>query len=517
MRKWASAKHGEERSRSTPIVALLIVSVLLVAGLAWQAQRIAVIHLNTATTVLREYAMLVADEYARRATVEVGYRSYFLTLERLRGVDAGVPVPIVAQWFTFDAIQRQLDPAAALEDSVRSLVSRQLSQLSFANTEQPYAVVHLPDTTLVFSWDRQTQQGVGFVVAAAELSTVLRRAFEQTTLLPAGLASGKITNRYVSLEVSDPFGRVLFSTGAAFDPYLRIEKRLGSDYAGVLEDYRVAAAIDPVVSDSLVIGGLPRSRLPLLLLVFALTLGVLLTAVRLLRRERAVTKMRTDFVSEVSHELRTPLTQIRMFAETLLLDRVRSEDEKRRAIDVINREARRLIHMVENLLRFSDASAARFPLSMNCQRLAPLIEQVIDEFLPLAAKHGIGIESQFDTELTAAVDGDAIRQILLNLLDNAVKYGPDGQTVWVELKAHGEAVRLVVCDHGPGIPDADKDRIWSDYHRLERERDSAIAGAGIGLSVVAEIVAGHGGSTWVESAQDGGACFIVELPRSTPE
>ena len=118
-----------------------------------------------------------------------------------------------------------------------------------------------------------------------------------------------------------------------------------------------------------------------------------------------------------------------------------------------------------------------------------------------------------DARAEAEVDTDALRQILLNLLDNAIKYGPEDQTVRVSLQQRTDSIRLSVCDQGPGIPRADREKIWGGYYRLERERDSAIAGTGIGLAVVRELVTLQGGSVRVVDSEDGGACFVIEIPR----
>ena len=110
------------------------------------------------------------------------------------------------------------------------------------------------------------------------------------------------------------------------------------------------------------------------------------------------------------------------------------------------------------------------------------------------------------------MDEDALRQILLNLLDNALKYGPAGQEIRVELRGEGAVARLTVEDEGPGIPAADRERVWDRYLRLERDRRSAVTGTGIGLTVVRELVALHAGLAWVADSGRG-ARVVVELPR----
>jgi signal transduction histidine kinase len=115
--------------------------------------------------------------------------------------------------------------------------------------------------------------------------------------------------------------------------------------------------------------------------------------------------------------------------------------------------------------------------------------------------------------IVAPVDADALRQMLVNLLDNAVKYGPADQLITVRLEAGERKACIRVEDQGPGIPAADRERIWDRFWRLERDRGTAVAGTGIGLSVVRELVALHDGRAWAEDAREGGgACFVIELP-----
>jgi len=262
-----------------------------------------------------------------------------------------------------------------------------------------------------------------------------------------------------------------------------------------------------------VIGGLPRSRLPLLVALFALTAGLIVIALFQLRREYDLSALRTDFVSGVSHELRTPLAQIRMFAETLMLGRVRSHEERERSLEIIDQEARRLTHLVENLLHFSRSERQSLRVAPVPLVLGPAIRAVLESFSPLADTRHVRLAMHLTDGLVARVDEGALRQMLLNLLDNAVKYGADGQTVTVGTeRALTDRVQLWVQDQGPGIPDSDRERIWDQFWRLERDRGSAVAGTGIGLSVVRELAALHRGRVWVETAPGGGARFVIELP-----
>src|SRR5439155_6161105 len=181
------------------------------------------------------------------------------------------------------------------------------------------------------------------------------------------------------------------------------------------------------IADKLVIGGLPRSQLPFVLGVLLLTAGLIVTALVQLRREYDLARLRTDFVSGVSHELRTPLAQIRMFGETLLLGRVRSETERRRSLEIIDQEARRLTHLVENLLHFSRSERQTHRVAPAPTWMAPLVRSVVEAFAPLATPRRARLRTDLAEGVVAAVDAEAFRQMLLNLLDNAVKYGPEDQ------------------------------------------------------------------------------------------
>jgi signal transduction histidine kinase len=230
-----------------------------------------------------------------------------------------------------------------------------------------------------------------------------------------------------------------------------------------------------------------------------------------MRRERALARMRSDFVAQVSHELRTPLTQIVLFAQTLLLGRTRSDEEQRRSIEIIDQEARRLSHLVDNVLQFSRGEK-RMRLAPRPLRLAALVRDQAEKFQPVARAKQARVVTLVEHDAEVLADDAALRQIVLNLVDNAVKYGPPGQEVRIGLEPAGRVVRLFVEDEGPGVPEQERERIWSSWQRLARDRRRAVAGTGIGLTVVRELVSRHGGRAWVEGGRRGGARFVVELP-----
>jgi signal transduction histidine kinase len=263
----------------------------------------------------------------------------------------------------------------------------------------------------------------------------------------------------------------------------------------------------------LIIGGLPRSRVPLLLVLLGLTLALTLAAAAQLRRERELSRLRDDFVASVSHELRTPLAQIRLFAETLRLGRVRSDAEGERSLDIIANEAKRLEHLVENLLHFSRAERLAVNIDPAMTDLSALLRQVAMDFAPLAARSGSSVRLALATDVHARVDRAAIRQVVLNLLDNAVKYGRREQAITVRLVADTVEVRIEVEDQGEGIDPALRAMIWERFWRGDGARRAGVTGTGIGLAIVNDLILAHGGSAAVDNAPAGGARVVLRLPK----
>jgi signal transduction histidine kinase len=235
------------------------------------------------------------------------------------------------------------------------------------------------------------------------------------------------------------------------------------------------------------------------------------------RRDQELTRLRADFVASTSHELRTPLAQIRMFAELLQKGALRGPEESARALRIIEKEASRLTILVDNLLNYTrlrrraeDAAAAE---ALAPAHVADDVQHVIDAFAPLAAERGARVVSAVPAGLHARVDSAALRQVLINFLENAVKYGPAGQTVTVGAAADARRVRVWVDDEGDGVPPEEREAVWDAFRRGRRAERSAQGGSGIGLAVVRELALQYGGGARVAEAPGGGARFVAEFPR----
>jgi signal transduction histidine kinase len=271
------------------------------------------------------------------------------------------------------------------------------------------------------------------------------------------------------------------------------------------------------VAGRLIIGGLPSSRLPEVLATAFVAVSLLGLLLYQFRRQEELGRLRDDFVSGVSHELRTPLAQIWMLAELLRLGRVPTEEAKERSLRIIEREARRLSLLVNSILDFTHSRRSQVsPVSTD---VAVEIGEIVTGFEPLAQAQGVRLTTRLERGLVANVDRGALRQVLLNLLDNAVRYGPPRQNVTITTRSAGDSWTLEVSDEGPGIPADERERIFAPYYRMKRDAGGAVGGTGIGLAVVRRLVTDHGGQVHVIPARgdDGvGARFVVTLPIDAP-
>lgn len=202
----------------------------------------------------------------------------------------------------------------------------------------------------------------------------------------------------------------------------------------------------------------------------------------------------------------------RYVTETLRLGRTKSEEQKDWALTNIDRETRRLSSLVENILHFSRAERGIQALDREPTDLAAGVRDAIASFEPLLSTQSATIASEVPDGLVAEIHSDSMRQVVLNLLDNAVRYGPAGQTIRVRGSRDQDHVRIQVDDEGCGVPADERDLIFDAFQRGEGAVGTVVVGSGIGLAVVKEIVTAHHGRTWVEDAPSGGARFVVEIP-----
>jgi signal transduction histidine kinase len=352
----------------------------------------------------------------------------------------------------------------------------------------------------------------GVETVASALDSIFRKLVETPGLLPDALVKGPLDSTQIRVRLRSPDGVALFAYGT---PPVRDGLSTDTVVTGantVLADVE----LNPSLASALLIGGLPETGVPIssaLLGLFALGVVVAVAAVYQLNRGRELARLRARFIANVSHELRTPLAQISMFAETLMLSRERSVSERLQFASIIHREARRLSHLVETVLRFSAADARQPRLQLERVNLGEFVEGVVETFQPLARAADTQLVIETVDDAYASIDCAAMQQVVVNLLDNALKHGGPGKSVSivVAIATERSEVLLHIEDEGPGVPAAERARIFEPFVRVQTAGARRVPGAGIGLAVVNAIVAAHGGRVSVDQGKRG-ARFTVWLP-----
>jgi signal transduction histidine kinase len=234
---------------------------------------------------------------------------------------------------------------------------------------------------------------------------------------------------------------------------------------------------------------------------------------RALRREAAVARLQSDFVAAVSHEFRSPLTTIRQIGEMLEMGRVASDDRRQVYYTILTGEAARLQRLVETLLDFGrmEAGAARYkPDDID---LTELVCRVVHEMEPAARESGRRIVTNGpESGIVVHADASALALAIRNLIDNALKYSANQSEIRVELGEHDGRASVRVIDRGIGIPRAEQQTIFEKFVRGRSAIDANVAGTGVGLAIVRQILRAHGGDVEVESQVGQGSTFSVVLP-----
>ena len=506
-------------SGSGAVLALFSLIVLVTAGLSWEAVRNAGAARAAAQGVLTDYAAFAASMFARETESRLnghlmgGINAARAALARPATSSTPpdltachCPIPLGFQTaFALYSSGLLIQSGASLDGPSVAVIRDDQTKGTFRDSGHVRVIDGTGRVVLATSARLDTESvTLGFVAGGDLLQHIFNDVLEKAVLLPRTLVDqGRVTD-VVSVRVSDERGSELFAAGQA--PSGLSGSAALSDRFGSL---RVTVGIRPERAGALVIGGLPSDRRPLALGLLALALGLVAAAAVQVRRELRFVRQRADFVAGVSHELRTPLAQIRLFGETLWLGRVRSRDEERRAAAIIVQESRRLTHIVDNVLQFSRGSRGGTVIRPEMIDAVAVTQEVVASFQIFAeAKEARIALDHPDQPPLVAIDPSALRQILLNLLDNAVKYGPRGQVVRVSLEVTAQALTVVVEDEGPGIPEDERPRVWQPFWRAQAGSEG---GTGLGLAIVSDLVRSHGGAATVGDAASGGARFVITL------
>lgn len=231
-------------------------------------------------------------------------------------------------------------------------------------------------------------------------------------------------------------------------------------------------------------------------------------------RLRRLENVRRDFVANVSHELKTPITSVKGFVETLLDGAMDDPAQARRFLSIVATQADRLNEIIEDLLTLSriEQDTQRAEIALQDAPIQQILEAALQACRPKASQKKVQIQCVCDGRLQAKVNSALLEQAVVNLVDNAVKYSPDGQTVRVEAERFEAELVIRVRDNGCGIAVEHLPRLFERFYRVDKARSRKLGGTGLGLAIVKHIAQAHGGRAAVESTPQRGSVFSLHLP-----
>jgi signal transduction histidine kinase len=509
-----------------------VLAIVLVAWGGWTLWRSMESHRATADETLRDHASYMALNYSGMFSTEAWYtfRGPLIaaqqaaqapgrqTVDQLvaavaaQSFESTPPRVVPLRFFAGDSSGWRATTAGddggvdgALAERLRRRMGDSLPpSVAYRGT----VVVRGADTTLAVIQPRRTGTGwVGFEVALPTFREVVLTPGPARTQAFFDRVLDSLPERWPGRTALVPISVTLHTDdGAAlleYNPPIPDGWTM-QEWAIAPLSAQVRVTVGPDAVPYLMPGGYPPTPGPRVAAVIILALLLLGGTAVLAWRTLAVSRIREEFTHAVSHELRTPLANIHLYAETLLLERITDPVARRAALETITRETRRLGDMVENVLATARMARAEEALHPSPDRIGRLVHEVLDAFQPVLASRRIEVDVDLVGDDVATIDADAVRRILVNLLDNAIRHGPEGQRLRVVVDHTREEVLLVVEDEGPGIPAADRERVWLPYARGEG------GGSGLGLAVVRHLARLHGGDA-VVGDHDAGARIEVRL------
>jgi signal transduction histidine kinase len=393
--------------------------------------------------------------------------------------------------------ERQADPRVALADGVSEIWQRWTRD--GAALAHGRASITTSAGPVLIVWQVSGSTVAGFI---AGTDYVEQRWLAD--LKPLGAKSANDA-RHLQFALTDPDGRLITGRASDISGHPAIRLASSTDLPWTIQVYGDG-------DDGSALAGRRR----LLLAGMGLLLALILTGSwfigHAVARELAVADLQSDFVSAVSHEFRTPLTTLCQLSELLVRDRVASDEDRRQYYEFLHSESHRLRRFVEGLLDFGRLEAGKMPFRFEELDAAALLRQAAAEFARAqqARGHRFEVATMVETCVVRA-DRETLRCVFWNLFENAAKYSPECDTVWVNLANVDGHVAISVRDRGTGIPPNEQRRIFDKFVRGSAARASDVRGTGIGLAMARQIARAHGGDITVESEIGKGSTFTVVL------
>ena len=494
-----AASHRGDGRESAPILLPFIIISIGLAVLAWRSYQLSLRMERGANTLAVQYAGYAAEITARR--VDTAIRAeLFRASEEWQQTERRAPAP------TFEALQQWIN------------ANEWIVSVIYVPDADPINSIYVSEVTskkgeTAPKLTREFYTSSGTVRYTYDPDRLLARVHQTIKQQPLVRSDSPDTipieqRADVALAKNSPAGHSLTAGGFAFT----------SPLSAPLNNYSIRAVVRP----SYIGSGWENQRVIsvwLSVLAFTFTAVGALLATRGLRKERETMRLRGALIANVSHELRTPLAMIRLGAETLKRGAKLKEKERADIEDQILREVLHLSHLVENVLDVAriQHNAAR-AMAFTPVHPRELITMLISTYESWIRSKGFTVSLQIDDAVEAQYwDRESVSRALLNLIDNAIKYSADDKAIDVILRQDAEHVIVEVHDHGIGIGPSDLQRIFDPYFRAQFSDTQTRRGAGLGLTLVQQIVAAHGGRAEVESELGKGSTFRLLFPRLKPE
>lgn len=333
-----------------------------------------------------------------------------------------------------------------------------------------------------------------------------------------------LSNMINGIVMMDATGEILLMNTRAEEIIgIPTRKLVGKQYGDIKQQYELLQLISEVFATKQFIHDeitfyYPEERLLELNLVpiyqsNSTEFGGVLLVLQDVSAIRRLEQMRSEFVANVSHELKTPIASVKGFAETLLAGAVKDEETTRSFLQIIYDESERLNRLIGDILELSKIESRRSPLMLSPVELSHFMDHTIKLLEGNAKRKNITVLQSVPQELYLEVDEDRLRQIVMNVLSNAISYTPEGGSISVDIKELSEEqIRISITDTGIGIPEKDIPRIFERFYRVDKARSRGSGGTGLGLSIVKHLVELHRGAITVQSVAGKGTTFTIDLP-----
>lgn len=417
--------------------------------------------------------------------------------------------------------------ALVLVGSLGSVFAQKITRPIKALTQviRETAEGNLDQNIKVINNDEMGQLAVQFNTMMARLREMTRRL--QDTIQEVSTERNKLTailtNMIDGVIAVDADGKLILANPVAENIFnFEAEKNMGKSLKEINIDYQLDRYFIKVWKDKRETSG----ELTWSDQVFKVTVAPVLGQDKELYGSVAVlqdiTSMRKleqkqrEFIADVSHELRTPLSSVNLLVKNMLdYDLVKEEGEE--FLRDIDAEIERLNLLVQDILDLTRMESLKGRVNQKKTDLKKVFDDTLVRMSPRAERNQLELTWDIPEFPPLLVNEDQIKQVLINLVDNAIKYTPEGGWLKVEGEDQGEEILIKVKDTGPGIPEEDQDRIFERFYRVDKTRSREMGGTGLGLAICREIITAHGGGIWLESKEGYGTSFLFTLPKKSNE